>query len=81
MNENEKKLKKILSNLLKIDITEVTDDTSSKTEELWDSFNTLNIVMEMENEFEVEIDLEQLVGIKNYRDLVVILNNKGINFS
>ena len=35
ISENEKKLKKILSDLLKIDVNEITNQTSSKDIEAW----------------------------------------------
>ena len=78
MNENEKILKKILSNLLKIDINEITNQTSSKDIESWDSFNTLNIVVEVENEFGIDINLEELVDLKTFADIKNILKNKNI---
>jgi acyl carrier protein len=80
MNENEKILKKILSNLLKIDINEITNQTSSKDIESWDSFNTLNIVVEVENEFGIVINLEELVTLKTFLDLKNILRSKNIEF-
>jgi acyl carrier protein len=80
MNENEKILKKILSNLLKIDINEITNQTSSKDIESWDSFNTLNIVVEVENEFGIVINLEELVTLKTFLNLKDILRSKNIEF-
>ena len=80
MNENEKILKKILSNLLKIDINEITNQTSSKDIESWDSFNTLNIVVEVENEFGIVINLEELVNLKTFLDLKNIVKSKNIEF-
>ena len=80
ISENEKKLKKILSNLLKIDVNEITNQTSSKDIEAWDSFNTLNIVVEVENEFGIVINLEELVTLKTFLDLKNILRSKNIEF-
>ena len=80
ISENEKKLKKILSDLLKIDVNEITNQTSSKDIEAWDSFNTLNIVVEVENEFGIVINLEELVTLKTFLDLKNILRSKNIEF-
>jgi len=80
MNENEKILKKILSSLLKIDINEITNQTSSKDIESWDSFNTLNIVVEVEKEFGIVINLEELITLKTFLDLKNILRSKNIEF-
>ena len=39
MNENEIKLKQIVANILKIEINDITSQTSSKDIEAWDSIN------------------------------------------
>jgi len=80
MNENEIKLKKIVANILKIEINDITSQTSSKDIESWDSFNTLNIVVEVEKEFGIDINLEELVNLLTFEDLKNILKNNKKHF-
>ena len=73
------KLKKILSKVLKIDETGITEKTSPDNVDTWDSFNSLMLVSELENEFGVKFTIDEVVKIKNVGDIIEVLRKYKIN--
>ena len=60
---NTQKLMAILSIILDIDISSITDDTSPKNTAKWNSFNMLKMVVAMENEFNVQFTMNEVVAV------------------
>ena len=71
------KLKKIIAEVLNVDPDEITMDTSFEEDLGADSVDLVELVMAMEEEFDVgEIDEEDLTGLKTVGDCVRYLYNK-----
>lgn len=73
-----KRLKAILSKVLGIEQTLITDKTSPSNVESWDSFNGLMLVSELEKEFNVKFTMEEVVSVKNVKDIKESLRKHGI---
>lgn len=72
----EEKVLEILKNLFELD---TVDETCSQTTcEQWDSMGQLNLVVELESEFDVTLEPEEIGEMKSYDDIIKILNAKGI---
>lgn len=66
----------ILKNLFELD---TVDETCSQTTcEKWDSMGQLNLVVELESEFGVTLEPEEIGEMKSYDDIIKILNAKGV---
>ena len=63
------KIKKILSKVLEIKESSITDKTSPDNVPSWDSFNSLMLVSEIESEFRVKFSIQETVSIKNVKDI------------
>ncbi len=63
------KLNKILADVLEIEVSAITDQTSPETVQNWDSFNALIIVSELEAKFNVKFTMEEIVAVKNVGDI------------
>lgn len=57
----------------------ITDDTSPDNVEIWDSFNGLVLISELENEFNVKFTMDQVTKIKNVKDIKLLLKEHGID--
>lgn len=57
-----------------------TDNISASTDqsycENWDSLNHLNLIVELENEFGVEFEPEEIAEMKSVRNILSILSSK-----
>ena len=71
----EEKVLEILKNLFELDSV---DETCSQTTcEKWDSMGQLNLVVELESEFDVTLEPEEIGEMKSFDDIVRILRLKG----
>lgn len=80
MNSTEVKLKKVLADIFKIEVTAVNEDTSVDTVDRWDSLNHLNLILALESEFGVSFSEEQSVEIMNYPLIKMVLQEHGVKF-
>lgn len=80
MNQNEQRLKEVISRCLKIDESEINENTSVDTVPLWDSLKHLELVLTLEGEFNVSFTSDQTVEILNYQLIKIVLSEHGITF-
>lgn len=70
----EEKVLEILKNLFELD---TVDETCSQTTcEKWDSMGQLNLVVELESEFDVTLEPEEIGEMKSFDDIIRILKSK-----
>ena len=81
MPVTEEKLKQVLADIFGIDAATIDQTTSVDTVEKWDSLNHLNLVLALEQQFNVTLTEEQTVEILNYPLIKVVLEEHGVSFS
>ena len=70
----EEKVLEILKNLFELD---TVDETCSQTTcEKWDSMGQLNLVVELESEFDVTLEPEEIAEMKSYADIINLMRLK-----
>ena len=70
----EEKVLEILKNLFEL---ETVDETcSQETCEKWDSMGQLNLVVELESEFDLSLEPEEIGEMKSFDDIIRILKIK-----
>ena len=70
----EEKVLEILKNLFELD---TVDETCSQTTcDKWDSMGQLNLVVELESEFDVTLEPEEIGEMKSFSDIIRILKFK-----
>ena len=70
----EEKVLEILKNVFELDSVETT--CSQETCEKWDSMGQLNLVVELESEFDVTLEPEEIGEMKSFNDIISILKSK-----
>jgi acyl carrier protein len=55
------------------DSLEVTDEISPANYELWDSVETVNLLMAIEREFGVRFSTDEVASIKDFKSLSVLV--------
>jgi len=76
MTEFDDKLLDILSKVLLVEKEEITDDLRRKDFEPWDSMAHLVIVSEIENEFEIFFEDEEVIELWTVGDIKKVLGTK-----
>lgn len=74
-----KKLYEIISNVMQIPISKLNDNSGPENMENWDSFHGLLLVDELESNFEITFELEDIVDIKSIADIKTQLKKYGVN--
>ena len=77
---NHKKLKTLLSDCFSIPLDQVKDDLTKDDVPSWDSLATVNLVSELESEFDVNFDVSDIVMLRTYQIIVESLKSKGVDF-
>jgi len=70
----EEKVLEILKNLFELDTVDET--CSQETCEKWDSMGQLNLVVELESEFDLTLEPEEIGEMKSFDDIIRILKSK-----
>ncbi len=70
----EEKVLEILKDLFELDTVDTT--CSQTTCEKWDSMGQLNLVVELETEFDVTLEPEEIGEMKCFDDIIRILKTK-----
>jgi len=72
------KLYQIISKVMKIDFSTITDELGPETIENWTSFNGYVLLNELETGFEVKFTINEAMDVRNIADIKRHLRNKGI---
>lgn len=70
----EKKVLEILKNVFELETVDTT--CSQQTCEKWDSMGQLNLVVELESEFDISLEPEDIIEMKSYNDIIRIIKSK-----
>ena len=73
MEEEMDKVKAIFCETLGVSESEVNDDTAYNSFEPWDSLKHLRIVANLEEEFEVDIDMDDVIDMSTFKKVKEIM--------
>ena len=74
------KLYQIISQVMKINIDNITDELGPESIENWTSFNGYVLLSELESGFDVKFSINEAMDVKNIADIKRHLKNHGISF-
>jgi acyl carrier protein len=72
----EDRIKKIMSDILNIDMGLISAKSSPDNIENWDSLKHMNLIVALEEEFEVEFTDEEIIDSMDYTLILNILKSK-----
>ena len=72
----ESKFMDVMAEMFEVDANELSMDIEYKNYEKWDSLKMMNIVMELEDAFDLSIPLEKISNVKTLKDLYDIVQGK-----
>ena len=76
-----KKLFNIISRVMEIESSELTDESRPEDIENWDSYNGLLLVDKLESEFNVEFTVEEVFDVHSIADIKKHLVNHGVTLN
>lgn len=72
----EERIKIILSNVLGIDKTTISENTSVNTIEIWDSLRHMQLIIALEEEFNIDFDGEVISDMTSYSRILKYVKKK-----
>jgi acyl carrier protein len=72
----EKKLKKIMAQILGVPESKITSDSSPDNLPSWDSLKHMNLILAIEQSFNISFDDEEIIQSLSYGIIVEILKEK-----
>lgn len=73
------RLKHVFASVLGISKDSITPELSPQTTPTWDSLNAIVLITEIEKEFSVTFAYAEAMGVKNFGDVVALVQSKGID--
>ena len=73
MNE---KVLDIMSKTFNIDISMLSEKTSKKDLSQWDSMSHLNLIIDLENEFKITFENDEIISIVDFSSLIKVIKHK-----
>lgn len=70
------KVFEIIANVLSVNASEITLDSTVGDFPSWDSLGQLNILQSVQDEFEVEFDPEEMMDIEDVNDIIKAVESK-----
>lgn len=70
----ENRVKKVIADTLMIDVSEINNDSSPETIESWDSLKQMNIIVALEEEFDIMFSDEQIIEMLNVGLIINLIN-------
>lgn len=73
-------MREIIAEQLNVDVSEITLETSFKDDLGADSLDLFELVMALEEKYNIELPEDELTNIETVEDVVNYLKDKGIEF-
>lgn len=75
--ENQKvKILEVMSSVFEVELTSLNEDSSIDNIENWDSIRHLNLILALEEEFNITIPDEEVGDLVNYKLIELIVNEQ-----
>ena len=75
-NKIEERIKNVMSAVFEISGVEIKNDSSPDTIESWDSLKHMNLIVALEEEFEMEFTDDEILDMMNYKLIESIILDK-----
>jgi acyl carrier protein len=79
-NNNEEKLKQVMADVFGVLAASINDSSSFETIERWDSTGHLNLVLALEEQFDVRFNEDQMAEATSYPVIKGMLEDLGVYF-
>ena len=70
------KVFEIIANVLSVNASEITLDSTAGDFPSWDSLGQLNILQSIQDEFEIEFEPEEMMDIEDVNDIIKAVESK-----
>jgi len=73
----DQKLEDLMSEVLQIPLSTITDDLSMKSLDVWDSLKHMEVIVSLEEKFDIQLTFDEIVKMQSVREIRSVLRAKG----
>jgi acyl carrier protein len=71
---NSLEIKEIMSKIFEIELSEISDNSSQKDIMKWDSLRHLNLIVEIEDKYDISIEPEDISNMVTIEKIIEVVN-------
>jgi acyl carrier protein len=79
MNATKDHVQQVFREVFEIEDLEIFPEMTAQDVEAWDSFNHLNLVLTLEERFNIQFSTQDMAAMANVGDLFSLLNKHGVD--
>ena len=79
MNVTKDHVQQVFREVFEIEDLEIFPEMTAQDVEAWDSFNHLNLVLTLEDRFNIQFSTQDMAAMANVGDLFALLNKHGVD--
>jgi acyl carrier protein len=72
----ENKVKNVMSSIFDVNVSEILEDTSPDSLDNWDSMGHMNLIVGLEEEFNILFDEDEITEMLNFKLICLIISEK-----
>ena len=78
MQQVDGKVESLLSEVLQMRASEITDDLTMKNVDAWDSLKHMELIVALEQSFDVQLSFDEIVAMQSVREIKRVLRERGV---
>lgn len=75
-NDLEGAIKRVMADVLDLDVGSIREDMSAENVPTWDSANHIQLVLALEEEFSISFDVTEIEAMFSFLDIVQMIQSK-----
>ena len=72
----EEQIKQVMADILSLDVESIGGSTSKDSTASWDSLSHINLIVALEQEFQISFDVSEIESMLTYSDILETLEKK-----
>lgn len=76
MDKIEVRIRQVMADIFDLDIDVISSESSQDNIEKWDSISHLNLIVALEEEFEISIPMEDVGIMTNFKIVLAVINEQ-----
>ena len=75
----DEQIKKVMSAVFGLDQSQIKENASTDSIENWDSLQHINLIMALEEEFDLEFDSDDITKMISFNEIHAVIKNKKVD--
>jgi acyl carrier protein len=78
MQQVDGKVENLLSEVLQMRASDITDDLTMKNVDAWDSLKHMELIVALEQSFEIQLSFDEIVAMQSVSEIKRVLRERGV---